>query len=75
MVREARNGRPKGIVRVCWKCLAESPIREVFNSQIPGQVGHIESEWTMISASIVNVAVRSCGSKISGASQGGIQLG
>lgn len=60
MVGEARNGRPKCIARVCWKCLAESPIREFFNSQIPGQVGHIESEWTMISASIVKaVAARS----------------
>lgn len=29
-----RPGRPKRIVRVCWECLAEAPIREVFNSRL-----------------------------------------
>ncbi|KAI3363510.1 hypothetical protein L3Q82_012113 [Scortum barcoo] len=51
------------IVRVCWERLAIEPsVREVFNShlrksfsQIPREAGDIESEWTMFSASIVNV--------------------
>ncbi|KAL0200215.1 hypothetical protein M9458_003402, partial [Cirrhinus mrigala] len=73
-----RLGRPKRTVRVCWESLAEPPVREVFNShlwqsfnQIPREDGDIESEWTMFSASIVNVAVRSCGCRVSGASRGG----
>ncbi|GAA6070471.1 uncharacterized protein LOC115409932, partial [Tachysurus ichikawai] len=48
-----RLGRPKRTVRVCWERLAESPVREIFNSnlrqsfnQIPREVGDIESEWT-----------------------------
>ncbi|KAI3362591.1 hypothetical protein L3Q82_001679 [Scortum barcoo] len=64
-----RPGRPKRIVRVCWECLAEPSVREVFNShlrksfsQIPREAGDIESEWTMFSASIVTcMTVRSCG--------------
>ncbi|KAI3359159.1 hypothetical protein L3Q82_002693 [Scortum barcoo] len=73
-----RPGRPKRIVRVCWECLAEPSVREVFNShlrksfsQIPREAGDIESEWTMFSASIVDAAVRSCGRKVSGACRGG----
>ncbi|KAI3375764.1 hypothetical protein L3Q82_003730 [Scortum barcoo] len=73
-----RPGRPKRIVRVCWERLAEPSVREVFNShlrksfsQIPREAGDIESEWTMFSASIVDVAVRSCGRKVSGACRGG----
>ncbi|KAI3376108.1 hypothetical protein L3Q82_016634 [Scortum barcoo] len=57
-----RPGRPKRIVRVCWERLAEPSVREVFNShlrksfsQIPREAGDIESEWTMFSASIVDV--------------------
>ncbi|KAI3375841.1 hypothetical protein L3Q82_004117 [Scortum barcoo] len=45
-------------------------VREVFNShlrksfsQIPREAGDIESEWTMFSASIVDAAVRSCGTQ------------
>ncbi|KAI3374782.1 hypothetical protein L3Q82_021332 [Scortum barcoo] len=74
-----RPGRPKRIVRVCWERLAEPSVREVFNSthlrksfsQIPREAGDIESEWTMFSASIVDMAVRSCGRKVSGACRGG----
>ncbi|KAI3361763.1 hypothetical protein L3Q82_002106 [Scortum barcoo] len=66
------------IVRVCWEHLAESSVREVFNShlrenfsQIQREAGDIESEWTMFSASIVNAAVRSCGRlRVSGACHG-----
>ncbi|GAA6099377.1 receptor-type tyrosine-protein phosphatase F-like, partial [Tachysurus ichikawai] len=72
-----RLGRPKRTVRVCWERLAESPVREIFNSslrqsfnQIPREVGDIESEWTMFSTSIVNAAARSCGRKVSGACRG-----
>ncbi|KAI3356046.1 hypothetical protein L3Q82_017315, partial [Scortum barcoo] len=37
-----------------------------------GRLGDIESEWTMFSASIVDAAVRSCGThKVSGACRGG----
>ncbi len=61
-----RLGRPKRTVRVCWERLAESPVREIFNShlwrsfdRIPRESGDIESEWTMFSTSIVDAAVRS----------------
>ncbi|KAK7913335.1 hypothetical protein WMY93_013546 [Mugilogobius chulae] len=40
-------------------------------SQLPGETGDIESEWTMFSASIVNAAAQSCGRKVSGACRGG----
>ncbi|KAI3374280.1 hypothetical protein L3Q82_006128 [Scortum barcoo] len=60
-----RPGRPKRIVRVCWERLAEPSVRQVFNShlrksfsQIPREAGDIESEWTMISASIVDAAAQ-----------------
>ncbi len=73
-----RLGRPKRTVRVCWERLAESPVREIFNShlrrsfdRIPREVGDIESEWTMFSASIVDAASRSCGRNVSGACRGG----
>ncbi len=73
-----RLGRPKHSVRVCWERLAESPVREIFNShlrrsfdRIPREVGDIESEWTMFSSSIVDAASRSCGRKVSGACRGG----
>lgn len=66
--------RPKDIARVCWGHLAEPSAREVFNShmqknltQIPRDAGDIESEWTMFSASIADVAALSCGHKVSGA--------
>ena len=46
-----RLSRPKRIVRVCWECLAEPSVREMFNfhlrdsvDQIPREVGDIESE-------------------------------
>ncbi|KAK3561045.1 hypothetical protein QTP86_026393, partial [Hemibagrus guttatus] len=73
-----RLGRPKRIVRVCWERLADPSVRGVFNShlwesfnQIPREVGDIESEWTMLSSSIVDAAIRSCGRKVSGAGRGG----
>ncbi|KAK7925178.1 hypothetical protein WMY93_007488 [Mugilogobius chulae] len=47
-----------------------SHLRESF-SQLPGETGDIESEWTMFSASIVNAAAHSCGHKVSGACPGG----
>ncbi|KAK7884420.1 hypothetical protein WMY93_027543 [Mugilogobius chulae] len=73
-----RLGRPKRIMRVCWERLAESSVRQAFNShlresfcQLPGETGDIESEWTMFSASIVNAAAQSCGRKVSSACRGG----
>ncbi|KAK3514931.1 hypothetical protein QTP86_005222, partial [Hemibagrus guttatus] len=73
-----RLGRPKRIVRVCWECLADPSVREVFSShlresfdQIQREVGDIESEWTMFSSSIVDAAIWSCGRKVSGAGHGG----
>ena len=76
--KPARPGRPKRTVRVCWERLAEPSVCEVFNShlresfsRIPGEVGDIESEWTMFSASIVDAAARSCGRRVSGACRGG----
>ncbi len=67
-----RTGRPKRTVRVCWERLAESPVREIFNShlrrsfdRIPREAEDIESEWTMFSTSTSStrplgaVAVRS----------------
>ncbi|KAK3555364.1 hypothetical protein QTP86_014959, partial [Hemibagrus guttatus] len=66
-----RLGRPKRIVRVYWERLADPSVRGVFNShlresfnQIPREVGDIESEWTMVSSSIVYAAIRSCGRKL-----------
>ncbi|TWW62709.1 hypothetical protein D4764_04G0013560 [Takifugu flavidus] len=66
-----RPGRPKRIVRVCWECLAESPVRRSFNSHlqesldhVPGEAGDIESEWTIFRASIVEAADRCCGRKV-----------
>ena len=73
-----RPGRPKRVVRVCWERLAESPVRRSFNSHlrqnfehIPGEVGDIESEWTMFRSSIVEAAYLSCGRKVVGACRGG----
>ncbi|TWW77869.1 hypothetical protein D4764_12G0012590 [Takifugu flavidus] len=58
--------------------LAESPVRRSFNSHlrksfdhVPGEVGDIESEWTMFRASIVEAADRCCGRKVVGACRGG----
>ena len=72
-----RLGRHKRIVRDCWERLAEPTVREVFNShlwesfdQIPKEAGDIESEWTVFSTSIVDVAVWSWGCKVSGAYHG-----
>ncbi|KAK7921963.1 hypothetical protein WMY93_008865 [Mugilogobius chulae] len=60
-----RLGRPKRIMRVCWERFAESSVSRAFNShlresfsQLPGETGDIESEWTLFSASIVNAAPR-----------------
>ncbi|KAK0155407.1 LINE-1 retrotransposable element ORF2 protein [Merluccius polli] len=73
-----RPGRPKRIVRVCWERLAESPVRESFNSHlresfdhVSGEAGDIESEWAMFHASIVKAADQSCGRKVVGACRGG----
>ncbi|KAK0146684.1 Craniofacial development protein 2 [Merluccius polli] len=66
-----RPGRPKCIVRVCWERLAESPVRESFNSHlresfdhVPGEAGDIESEWAMFRASNVKAADQNCGRKV-----------
>ncbi|KAK0146549.1 hypothetical protein N1851_014121 [Merluccius polli] len=73
-----RPGRPKHIVRVCWEHLAESPVRESFNSHlresfdnVPGEAGDIESEWAMFRTPIVKAADRSCGRKVVGAYRDG----
>ncbi len=49
-----RPGKPKRVVRVNWERLADTPVGEVFNSPlwrnflcIPGDVGDVESKWTM----------------------------
>uniref|UniRef100_A0A3B5A9Z5 Protein kinase domain-containing protein n=1 Tax=Stegastes partitus TaxID=144197 RepID=A0A3B5A9Z5_9TELE len=39
-------------------------------SCIPGEAGDMESEWSMFKASIAEVAVRSCGQKVTGACRG-----
>lgn len=71
-----RFSGPKRIVRVCWERLAESPVREIFNShiqsfdQIPREPGDIKLEWAIFSTSIVNAATQSCGRKVSGACRG-----
>ena len=36
-----RPGRPKRIVRVCWERLAESPVRESFNSHLRESFDHV----------------------------------
>uniref|UniRef100_A0A3P9PV83 Reverse transcriptase domain-containing protein n=1 Tax=Poecilia reticulata TaxID=8081 RepID=A0A3P9PV83_POERE len=76
--KPVRPGRPKREVRVCWERLAESPVRRSFNSHlrqnfehVPGEVGDIESEWTMFRTSIAEAAYRSCGRKVVGACRGG----
>ena len=63
---------------VCWEHLAESPVRESFNSHlresfdhVPGEAGDIESEWVMFHASIFKAADWSCGRKVVGACRGG----
>ncbi|KAK0150407.1 Craniofacial development protein 2 [Merluccius polli] len=73
-----RPGRPKHIVRVCWERLAESPVRESFNSHlresfdhVPRLAGDIESEWAMFRASIIKAADQNCGRKVVGACRGG----
>uniref|UniRef100_A0A3B5Q1D6 Endonuclease/exonuclease/phosphatase domain-containing protein n=1 Tax=Xiphophorus maculatus TaxID=8083 RepID=A0A3B5Q1D6_XIPMA len=75
--KPVRPGRPKRVVRVCWECLAESPVRRSFNSHlrqnfehVPGEVGDMDSEWTMFRDSIVEAADRSCGRKVVGACRG-----
>ena len=72
-------GRPKHIVRVCWERLAESLVRESFNSHLResfdhGEAGDIQSEWAMFHASIVKAADWSCGRKVVGACRGGNSL-
>ncbi|CAK6984874.1 hypothetical protein D4764_13G0007210, partial [Scomber scombrus] len=39
-----RPGRPKRIVRVCWERLAESPVRESFNSHLRENFDHVPGE-------------------------------
>ena len=39
-----RPGRPKRIVRVCWERLAESPVRESFNSHLRESFDHVPGE-------------------------------
>ncbi|KAK7889103.1 hypothetical protein WMY93_024663 [Mugilogobius chulae] len=64
-LREGRSCQP---IITWW--VFNSHLRESF-SQLPGETGDIESEWTMFSASIVNAAAQSCGRKVSGACRGG----
>nr|XP_054600883.1 uncharacterized protein LOC129164488 [Nothobranchius furzeri] len=73
-----RPGRPKRIVRVWLECLAEEPVKTVFNShlrqsfvRVPRAVGDIDSKWALFHSAIVEVAVASCGRKVAGASRGG----
>ena len=73
-----RPGRPKPAVQVCWEHLAESPIRQSFNSHlrakfdhVPGEAEDIDSEWALFRASIVEVAGQSCGRKVVHACCGG----
>ncbi|XP_054862758.1 golgi transport 1Ba isoform X1 [Amphiprion ocellaris] len=54
-----RPGKLKHVVRVNWERLAEDAVRGVFSSHlrksfscIPGEVGDMESEWSMFKASI-----------------------
>ncbi|KAK0145690.1 hypothetical protein N1851_015412 [Merluccius polli] len=56
-----RPGRPKRIVRVCWERLAESPVRESFNSHLRESFDHVPGEG----------ADQSCGRKVVGACRGG----
>lgn len=60
-----------------WEYLAELSVREVLKSQlwkgfsqIPREARDIESELSMFSASIVNMAALSCGHTASGAIRG-----
>lgn len=46
----------------------------VFHSQILGEVGDIESKWTMFLTSIVSAAAHSYGCKVSGGCPGGHPL-
>ncbi|KAI3361768.1 hypothetical protein L3Q82_002111 [Scortum barcoo] len=79
-----RPGRPKRIVRVCWERLAEPSVREVFNSHLrksfsqiqeAREAGDIESLSGPCSlpplSTLSQLAVRSCGRKVSGACCGG----
>ena len=54
---------PKLIVRICWECLAEDPVKMVFNSylgrsfnHIPEVVGNKESEWAVFHTAIPEAA-------------------
>ena len=75
---QARPGRPKRVMRLCWERLAEEPVRNDFNSHLcekfshmPEEVGDLESEWTLFKTTIVEVAARSCGQRLVGACHGG----
>ena len=46
-----RPGRPKRIVRVCWEHLAESPVRESFNSHLRESFDHVLGEAGTLSPS------------------------
>lgn len=72
-----RLSRPKCIMKFFWEYLAELSIREVLKShlwksfsQILREAIDIESELSMFSASIVNMAALSCGRTVSGAIHG-----
>ncbi|KAI3351148.1 hypothetical protein L3Q82_005710 [Scortum barcoo] len=76
-----RPGRPKRIVRVCWECLAEPSVREVFNSHLRkrashrfrGRLGTLSPSGlcSLPPLSCQHAAVRSCGRKVFGACRGG----
>ena len=68
------------VMRVNWERLAESPVREVLSShlwenisEIRGEVGDMESEWTVFMTTILDVAAKSCVLKVVGACRGSNQ--
>ena len=71
-----RPGRPKQVVRVCWECLAENPVKMDLNSYLRRRrfnhilelVESMEYEWAMFRTAIVEAAARSCDNKVTGAS-------
>ena len=59
------SDRQKWVVRVCLKCLAEDPVKKVFNSHLRQTLNHIldvvgdsESNLAMFRAAIAKVAVQ-----------------
>lgn len=64
--RPARPGRPIRILRVFWECLAEDPVKMVFDTDLQesfyhilGVTGDMESKWAMFHTGIAEAAVQS----------------